>query len=554
MVTAETAFRLILEIQGGIAVRRRLFQRCLRMGLAVTTLMAVCGVARAEERVERIKVDLLPGVYHDGEQWLRVRVHNWSGAPVVLEPGLVPTELVIDGTACRSARVDTQRQSPYLIRSGASRGGRALNVDEDWIAVDSGKAVELEPGKHTVQAVVYARVGDDESGQHKTRVVSNAVELDPQGRAPKLCDVRFRMLGGEEKKPLKGLELTVSFAGKDVTETTEEDGGATFHLARGTYKISFTSPRALPYLRFERTDYEYRVNRYRTIHVNDRPAEQTIDVVLPSPCELVLRAVDADTGEGIPGVRFARENLYGEIWAAPIVDDTIMPNSERKDPSKDDKSDVTDEQGYLHRLVGPRHEKWTYYMLNVPKGYARVFERDVKIDTPLGKKRAEHTFLLQKNDRVVSNVQPKRGTLKIETPEGWEVVRPKSTLIQAEFALPKADGDDSDGRLTVMMAGGSIDANVRRWRGQFEELEDKPVEEIDVSGTKVTLVDLRGTYREQRGMVGPVAKRPGYRVLAAIISTSQGLLFVKGYGPANTMARHAATFRKLVESLASTSE
>ncbi|MBC8871448.1 MAG: hypothetical protein H8E44_18650 [Planctomycetes bacterium] len=56
----------------------------------------------------------------------------------------------------------------------------------------------------------------------------------------------------------------------------------------------------------------------------------------------------------------------------------------------------------------------------------------------------------------------------------------KSAMIQAEFALPKAEGDVRDGRLTVVKAGGSIDANIRRWRHQFEELKEKPVEEIDV--------------------------------------------------------------------------
>jgi hypothetical protein len=145
---------------------------------------------------------------------------------------------------------------------------------------------------------------------------------------------------------------------------------------------------------------------------------------------------------------------------------------------------------------------------------------------------------------------PAGGGIKIATPEGWNVVQPKSSMIQAEFALPKAEGDEDDGRLTVMMAGGSIEANVQRWRDQFEELVDRPVEEIDVSGTKATLVDLSGTYNDQRGMMGPTTKRPGYRMLAAIIETPKGMLFVKGYGPANTMAKHADDFRAFVESLA----
>ena len=147
-----------------------------------------------------------------------------------------------------------------------------------------------------------------------------------------------------------------------------------------------------------------------------------------------------------------------------------------------------------------------------------------------------------------------RGELKVTAPQAWTVVQPRSSMIQAEFALPKVDGDEDNGRLTVMTAGGSIDANVQRWRGQFEELEDKPVEEIDVSGTKVTLVDLAGTFNEQRGMMGPVTKRPGYRMLAAIIARPDGMVFVKGYGPKNTMAKYTDDFRAFVESLAASPE
>ena len=147
-----------------------------------------------------------------------------------------------------------------------------------------------------------------------------------------------------------------------------------------------------------------------------------------------------------------------------------------------------------------------------------------------------------------------RGEIKVSAPEAWKPVQPRSGMIQAEFALPKAEGDENDGRLTVMTAGGTVDANVQRWRGQFEELEDKPTEEIDVSGTKVTLVDLAGTYNERRGMMGPVTKRSGYRMLAAIIPTPEGLLFAKGYGPKATMAMYADDFRSFVETLASPQE
>lgn len=137
-------------------------------------------------------------------------------------------------------------------------------------------------------------------------------------------------------------------------------------------------------------------------------------------------------------------------------------------------------------------------------------------------------------------------------PEPWEAVQPQSSMIQSEFALPAVEGDENDGRVTVMMAGGSIQANVERWRGQFGDLENDSVEDLDVGGTEVTFVDFSGTYNERRGMMGPVTERPGYRMLAAIIpQPGNQQLFVKGYGPQSTMAKYEEGFRRYVESLAS---
>ena len=53
--------------------------------------------------------------------------------------------------------------------------------------------------------------------------------------------------------------------------------------------------------------------------VRPEPAEQTFGVYLYEACELVLRAVDVDTGRGIPGVKFGLENEgygndYTRIW------------------------------------------------------------------------------------------------------------------------------------------------------------------------------------------------------------------------------------------------
>jgi hypothetical protein len=59
--------------------------------------------------------------------------------------------------------------------------------------------------------------------------------------------------------------------------------------------------------------------------------------------------VDADTGEGIPGVRFATENAPAELWAIPILGDNL--GARQDEPAA---NETADKDGYLVRYVGPR--------------------------------------------------------------------------------------------------------------------------------------------------------------------------------------------------------
>ena len=527
--------------------------------LLLAALAVLPGVATGEDRqAEWIAVQLSPRIFDDGQQWLNVVIHNRSrDLSATLELGGIPAEILVDGVVYRSTRVAKPSARPWVIDPGSKADGKAFTPYENWVAVDELREAAVTPGKHVVRAIVYATKsgeGEAEGGGQRVRLLSNAIELDARGRAAGVLDVGFRMLGGEERKPLAGLELTVRFKEKEVTATTLKDGIALFQLGSGVYDVSFTSPRALPYLRFDRMS-ESRRSRWRSVHLNDRPPEQTIDLVLADPCELVLRAVDAETGEGIAGVGFARQNLAGEFWYDPIVNDTVVPESEAGERAKVDRRDksvLTDAQGYLRRLVGPWHEGWTYWVDVRPKGYDSP--ASARIDTSLGKKRVEHTFVLRRKARaardVTSGMTATGRSVAIDGPEGWRVVKPRSVMIQAEFALPKAEGDAREGRLTVVKAGGSVDLNIKRWRHQFEELKEKPVEKTDVSGTEVTLVDFSGTYKERQVGGGAVDRRPGYRMLGAILSKPDGLWFVKGYGPEKTMARHEEAFRAFVEALA----
>ena len=138
-------------------------------------------------------------------------------------------------------------------------------------------------------------------------------------------------------------------------------------------------------------------------------------------------------------------------------------------------------------------------------------------------------------------------------------MQPKSNMIETEFSIPAAEGDATPGRMTVMGAGGSVQANIDRWYGQFTQpdgsaTKDKAsTKKLNVSGSAVTLVDVSGTYKDMPG--GPFAggqavDRPNYRMLAAIVEVpDRGSYFLKFYGPSATVSAHADGFRKMVEGM-----
>jgi hypothetical protein len=105
--------------------------------------------------------------------------------------------------------------------------------------------------------------------------------------------------------------------------------------------------------------------------------------------------------------------------------------------------------------------------------------------------------------------------------------------------------------------GGSVEANIDRWIGQFQQADGKAsksaakIAKRTIHGWPVTTVDVAGAYT---GMGGPMAKSdapamPDYRLLAAIVEGPQGSVFFKFAGPAKIVAANQAAFDKMLASL-----
>ncbi len=147
------------------------------------------------------------------------------------------------------------------------------------------------------------------------------------------------------------------------------------------------------------------------------------------------------------------------------------------------------------------------------------------------------------------------GGFVMTAPANWEKKQPRVRIIEHEFAVPATEGDETDGRVTVMMAGGSIEANLDRWYGQFKQpdgsssAEAAQIDEREIAGQDVHLVDISGTYLDRRGPMAPAVERTDYRMLAAIVATRGGNYYIKFYGPQKTVADNAEAFEEMIDGL-----
>ena len=119
----------------------------------------------------------------------------------------------------------------------------------------------------------------------------------------------------------------------------------------------------------------------------------------------------------------------------------------------------------------------------------------------------------------------------------------------AQFQLPPAADDTRAGVMTVIAAGGDIDANIRRWEGQFQGSPKSERAATSVDGKSVLVVEIEGTFMfKARPMApGPGTPQPGTLLLGAIVKLDGNQLFFKAWGPKATMEKWRAEFDAMVQ-------
>jgi hypothetical protein len=149
------------------------------------------------------------------------------------------------------------------------------------------------------------------------------------------------------------------------------------------------------------------------------------------------------------------------------------------------------------------------------------------------------------------------GGLSFQAPESWKSVPTRSQMRRAQLQVEPASGDDYPAMLVVYAfpgGAGSIDANLKRWQGQFKDADGNPpkIESKAVKGknVEVTRVETAGHYKPSPiPGVAPEPERENARMLVAVVSTDRVSYFLKMVGPDKTMTSLRPTFDALISSI-----
>ncbi len=151
------------------------------------------------------------------------------------------------------------------------------------------------------------------------------------------------------------------------------------------------------------------------------------------------------------------------------------------------------------------------------------------------------------------------GGIRFSAPSSWSLQAPRP-MRAATYKIPAAAGTPDDAECGVFYfgaaQGGSVDANLSRWLGQFTQPNGQPIadfarrEKRTIGGVAVTVVDVSGTFLFSPTPMSPEhTPKAGYRMLGAIVEAPQGSVFIKLTGPEATVAANQSGFEALLNSI-----
>jgi hypothetical protein len=149
----------------------------------------------------------------------------------------------------------------------------------------------------------------------------------------------------------------------------------------------------------------------------------------------------------------------------------------------------------------------------------------------------------------VENAEP--AALTWTVPAGWKQAPNPNPMRLATFHASGGTGDDV-AEVSIARAGGSPEANIARWVGQFEGASSPKRNDRKIRGLDVAIVEVSGTYSAgAMQMAGaPAAPHPAWTLVGAIAQPPDGsTYFFKLLGPSAKVRDARPSFDAFVASL-----
>lgn len=282
---------------------------------------------------------------------------------------------------------------------------------------------ENDPDPQVAKAVRDAIVRiekDDRIFTHAEEATKRVTALEASAAFNPQMQFNLRIVGGEEKIPIAGIEIIATNGYGDSQKKfgpfqTDASGTTLCKLPQGSYTLHLKSKKELPFLPYEKYWRELPPPGLKILYLRVtgigvekwlggeicesgvEPAKSQeelacVTFTLLKPIELTLRAVDIETGRGLSGVYFYLESAVAEDWAHPIDGANLGAARYREGQQAFDSKDYsTDEEGYFKRYIsdgylrrsgdsewGPKFGVW-----KSPDGYEVIDPSgEVAIDLP----------------------------------------------------------------------------------------------------------------------------------------------------------------------------
>lgn len=136
-----------------------------------------------------------------------------------------------------------------------------------------------------------------------------------------------------------------------------------------------------------------------------------------------------------------------------------------------------------------------------------------------------------------------------DAPSTWVTAPNPNTMRKATFKIPKAGGEPEDAELSISSAAGGVEANIKRWEGQFGPEAKAKTEPRNPNGLKVTMVEIKGKMAGGGMMGTPAAPAKDHQMLlGAVVDAGDRQHFFKMVGGEKTVTAAKKDFDKLVSS------